>query len=189
MNDKRRRAVEMRLAGASLAAVRAETGLSAPTVIGAFKAFRAGGWQAVPIKSLGRLVGQGRRLSAEQERELLHTLGTRTPAEVGLARDTWSVDAAVAFVRMRFDRALSASTLQRYLDAWGLDLAPLREARPETPDQARWLEQDLPRQLSRARARRARIVWVGQVGVGEPPARLLCAASVRGHPSWLPAGA
>ena len=43
LNEKRRRAVEMRLAGASLAAVRAATGLSAPTVIGAYKAFRAGG--------------------------------------------------------------------------------------------------------------------------------------------------
>jgi len=37
---RRRRAVEMRLAGCSLAEVREQTGLSAPTIISACKAFR-----------------------------------------------------------------------------------------------------------------------------------------------------
>ncbi len=36
LNDRRRRAVEMRLGGASLAEVREKTGLSAPTVIAAY---------------------------------------------------------------------------------------------------------------------------------------------------------
>ena len=58
-----------------------------------------------------------------------------------------SVDAAVAFVRMRFDRALSASTMQRYRRlGTGLDAAARGPAR--NADQARWLEQDLLRQLA-----------------------------------------
>ena len=187
LNEKRRRAVEMRLAGASLAAVRAATGLSAPTVIGAYKAFRAGGWQAVPVKGLGRHVGQGRRLAPAQEQELLQAVTTVMPRACGLAHTLWSIDAVRALVRSRFGLDLSDATLQRYLHGLGLDLKPLRGATPATPDAARWLEHELPRHLARARARRARIVRVGQLSIGEPPARLLCAAPLRGDPSWLPA--
>ena len=186
LNEKRRRAVEMRLAGASLAEVRAATGLSAPTVIGAYKAFRAGGWQAVPVKGLGRHVGQGRRLTAEQEGALRRALATESPPAPGL----WTIEAARAWVASRFGLTLSESTLQRLLAGWGLDLLPLRDAAPPADAAAaQWLAQDLPRHLGRARARRARVVWVDQLAVGDPSARLLCAASLRGQPAWLPMAA
>ena len=125
LNEKRHRAVEMRLAGASLAEVRAATGLSAPTVISAYKAFRAGGWEAVSIKGLGRHVGQGRRLTREQEQALLDAITTETPAQ-GL----WSNQSARTMLAGRFGVDLSESTVQRYLDGWGLDLKPLRELAP-----------------------------------------------------------
>ena len=186
LNQKRRRAVEMRLAGASLAQVRAATGLSAPTVISAYKAFRAGGWPAVTVKGLGRHVGQGRRLSAEQEQALLRAISAETPAQHGLAQTSWSLEAVLALLGARFGLALAPSTAQRYLTAWGLDLRPLREVTPPDAEAERWATEELPRALSRARARRARIVWLGQFSIGEPSARVLCAASLRGHPNWLP---
>ena len=47
LNQRRQRAVEFRLAGKTLPQVRAETGLSAPTIIGACKAFLSAGWGGV----------------------------------------------------------------------------------------------------------------------------------------------
>lgn len=54
LNRRRRKAVELRLAGASVAPTALKTGLSEPTVIAAFKAYRLGGWPAVPVGPRGR---------------------------------------------------------------------------------------------------------------------------------------
>ena len=47
LNERRRRAVKLRLSGMKLADVSAQTELSVPTVIAAHKAYVAGGWKAV----------------------------------------------------------------------------------------------------------------------------------------------
>jgi bifunctional enzyme CysN/CysC len=54
LNRRRRAAVELRLAGASLRETVRRTELSAPTVIKALEAYRAGGWAAVAVGPRGR---------------------------------------------------------------------------------------------------------------------------------------
>jgi bifunctional enzyme CysN/CysC len=54
LNLRRRRAVELRLAGASISKAAHKTGLSEPTVIAALKAYRRGGWTSVPVGRRGR---------------------------------------------------------------------------------------------------------------------------------------
>jgi len=185
LNEKRRRAVEMRLAGASLAAIRGATGLSVPTVIAAYKAFVSGGWPAVPVRALGRRVGQGRRLLAEQELELFRTIFTSVPEAHGLDHSLWSVAAVQALLQARWSVALAETSVLRYLAAWGLSFRPLREVAPASVNEERWFGEELPRQLSRARSRRARIYWAGQLSVGEPAVRILCGTNLRGRPCWL----
>jgi sulfate adenylyltransferase subunit 2 len=186
LNEKRRRAVEMRLAGSSLAAIRRETGLSAPTVISAYKAFVAGGWTAVPVKGLGRRVGQGRRLLPEQEQALREVIFKAPPAAQGLANPLWSVGAVQAFLRARWSLNLAESTVLRYLAGWGLNLQPLRDVHPANATDRRWLTDELPRHLNRARSRREKIFWAGQLAPGDAGTRLLCGTSLRGRPTWLP---
>jgi sulfate adenylyltransferase subunit 2 len=186
LNEKRRRAVELRLAGTSLAAIRRETGLSAPTVISAYKAFVAGGWPAVPVRAVGRRVGEGRRLAPEQEATLRTAIFGSTPADQGLEDTLWSVATVQEFLRNRWKLDLAGSTVHRYLDSWGLDLQPLRAVRPSGPAEKRWLAQELPRHLNRARARREKIFWVGQFTPDDRGTRLLCGTSLRGRPAWLP---
>lgn len=77
LSERRLEAVRLRLDGHTVAEVGRRTGLSAPTVSAAWKAFREGGWEAVPLKPRGRKVGQANVLEAEQQarlRELLTTL-------------------------------------------------------------------------------------------------------------------
>ena len=186
LNEKRRRAVELRLGGASLAVIRAATGLSAPTVIGAYKAFVSGGWPAVPVQGLGRHLGQGRRLSAEQEQVLRRAIARDSPQAHGLPSGLWSVATVQALLQARFGLTLAGSTVLRYLHSWGLHLLPLRSVPPNDGAETAWLAEELPRQLNRARTRRARIYWVGQLSIAGEAARVLCAASLRGNASWLP---
>jgi sulfate adenylyltransferase subunit 2 len=54
LNERRLQAVKLRLSGMQVAEVARQTGLSQPTVIGAFKAYQQGGWGAVPVGARGR---------------------------------------------------------------------------------------------------------------------------------------
>jgi len=70
LNLRRRRAVELRLAGASVSKTARKTRLSEPTVIAAIKAYRKGGWTAVPVGPRGRGV-RGRQEPAAAEAAVL----------------------------------------------------------------------------------------------------------------------
>jgi 3'-phosphoadenosine 5'-phosphosulfate sulfotransferase (PAPS reductase)/FAD synthetase len=54
LNQRRLDAVKLRLSGVSIAETAQRIGLSQPTVIGALKAYRQGGWNAVPVAPRGR---------------------------------------------------------------------------------------------------------------------------------------
>jgi transposase len=67
LNERRRRAVKMRLDGTGLKDTAAQCEMSRTTVIAAVKAYEAGGWKAVDVDRGGRPMGSGRTLSAEQD--------------------------------------------------------------------------------------------------------------------------
>jgi sulfate adenylyltransferase subunit 2 len=54
LNERRINAVKLRLNGSSIADAAEQTGLSQPTVIAAVKAYKEGGWNAVPVSPRGR---------------------------------------------------------------------------------------------------------------------------------------
>src|SRR6185295_8658624 len=64
LNRRRRAAVELRLAGTPLGETVKRTGLSAPTVINALAAYRAGGWEAIAVAPRGRGVKKMRVVRA-----------------------------------------------------------------------------------------------------------------------------
>lgn len=74
LNERRKQAVKLRLDGHTVAVVSQQTGLSAPTVSAAWKAFREGGWVAVPVKPRGRLKGQANVLGADVQALLWQAL-------------------------------------------------------------------------------------------------------------------
>src|ERR1035437_868402 len=84
LNEKRREAVRLRLAGTPLAEVSRLTGLSAPTIISARKAFLAGGWDAVAVRARGRGVGEGRLISLAQEAAVFGQMVEHAPDKLGL---------------------------------------------------------------------------------------------------------
>ena len=75
VSERRLQAVRLRLDGVTVAETARRTGLSPPTVSAAWKAFRAGGWEAVPVRPRGRPAGQGVTLGDAQCRYLEQRLG------------------------------------------------------------------------------------------------------------------
>lgn len=80
LNERRVSAVKLRLAGISLADAAQQTGLSQPTVIAAVKAYKEGGWGAVPVSPRGRGIKKNGDsiLSETQKLNIKHLMPTET---------------------------------------------------------------------------------------------------------------
>jgi sulfate adenylyltransferase subunit 2 len=188
LNAQRRRAVELRVDGHSLTRVRAETGLSVPTIIGAFKAFTEGGWHAVDVGARGRPQGTGRALTLAQEAELALLALYGPPEAAGLAATLWSADGVRDCAQQRFGIDLHPRAVARCLARWGLTLVALRDAAKRSATAASWLDAQPPTARSSAAAR---TWWCGGLPAPATAAAgtsrgLLVAVDARGQIAWLP---
>jgi transposase len=120
LNERRRRAVKMRLDGTSLKDTARQCEMSRTTVIAAVKAYQAGGWKAVDVDRGGRPTGSGRRLSAEQEREVQRLIRDRTPDQLKMVYALWTRQAVAELIRDRYRIKLAVRTMGPYLGRWGL---------------------------------------------------------------------
>jgi sulfate adenylyltransferase subunit 2 len=182
-NARRKRAVELRSAGKSLPDIRRETGLSAPTVISAYKAFLEGGWAAVPIEGRGRKHGAGRVLDATQE-HAAHEALQQAPEAVGLAGGVWTLDHCAQWLQAHLGVQLEDRTLTRYLGRWGFTLAPWRRAAEARTAGAAWWAGTLPELNRDARRRGAQVVWCCASPLPEGRGTLLRAQTLKGRAAW-----
>lgn len=117
-NERCLRAVKMRLERVSVKETAAQGELSPTVVIAALKAFHAGGWTAVVVHRPGRPAGTGRRLSAEQEREVRRLIRNRTPDPLKVVNAPWTREAAVELIRDRFGLKLPVRAMGLPLERW-----------------------------------------------------------------------
>src|SRR5689334_9716734 len=167
LNERRRRAVKLRLEGMTLREVAKAAELAVPTVMAAERAYRAGGWPAVAVRPRGSHVGDHRRLSREQERQVRFLISTATPDQVGLPFALWSRAAVTQLIKKRFNIALPVRTMGHYLKRWGFTLQrPQRRFYEQDPQAVeRWLREEYPRIVKRARAEHAEIHWCDESGL------------------------
>jgi sulfate adenylyltransferase subunit 2 len=177
LNERRLQAVRLRLEGVGTAAIMSETGLSAPTVGAAYKAFIAGGWSAVPVRPRGRRQGSGRRLSAAEEAALFRLVTGGPPERAGLAGRLWDCEALRGAVATRFGHGIPARTATFYLQRWGASTprprgaaAPRRQAEDR---ETYWLDETRFRlggaggetaKILRAVTNRGKLFWLGYSG-------------------------
>ncbi|MBZ5486455.1 helix-turn-helix domain-containing protein [Halomonas aquamarina] len=110
LSERRKKAVRLRLDGHTVAVASQQTGLSAPTVSAAWKAFREGGWAAVPVKPRGRSKGQGNTLSAAAQALLWDGLYAPAPRRM----PGWSSAALADLANERLGLRLT----QRAIEHW-----------------------------------------------------------------------
>jgi sulfate adenylyltransferase subunit 2 len=177
LNERRRQAVKLRLAGMTVAAVSDAVELSAPTVIAAHKAYLAGGWSAVLLKRRGRVSGSGRKLDATVEQRLLAAMLEHLPDALGLPCRLWSDEAVAAWFEQQRFPVPPRRSLARYRTGWGVqptlgadDEATLREQLRITPKCDPWWTGGMPWHPSTmssgghwllfARGRRGQLHWM-----------------------------
>jgi sulfate adenylyltransferase subunit 2 len=186
-----RRAVEMRLSGCTLQQIRASTGLSAPTVIGAYKRFLSRGWQGVPPAPRGRQQGAGRALSPALDAALVAAVTASTPELHGLQDLLWHSGAVLRLVQQRSGQALGERATAAWLRRNHLVLQPMAEQARHRQALAQWRMTALPAIVQQARQQGAPLVWMGQIshGPAHQRRRLLVAQTLRGSLVWMPLAA
>ena len=160
----------MRLSGKTLAETSQATGLSAPTIIKAFKAFEQGGWAALQSEKRGRKSGQGAGLTPEQQSlvrdQLLQPTGVRL----------WSRETLVAEIKSTSGAVVSERAVARMLEQWGLECPQWQIGKPKgvRNPQALWYRHQYQALVNWAEATGATVVradcralpeWPGHIGL------------------------
>jgi transposase len=139
INERRIQAVKLRLDGLTVALASQQTGLSAPTVSAAWKAFREGGWAAVPVRPRGRLKGQANVLDASIQQRLWEVLYSAPTAE----QPGWSSAALSALLRDEHGVELTQRAIEHWWESEGLkhEPWPLSALAKQRSQRGRWYRQ------------------------------------------------
>jgi len=167
VSERRLEAVRLRLDGLTVAEAAQRTGLSAPTVSAAWKAFREGGWEAVPVRQRGRKTGQGERLDEAAQAALTALLALNAEAP----DPAWSSRALSTALASEGHR-VSPRTVDHWLAAQGLKPQPMEfEALTRKRSTAgRWYRQRVLPVLELVREAGGE-AWQGGVRMATPQVR------------------
>jgi transposase len=167
LNERRRRAVKLRLSGVSVRETGRQCELSTNTVLKAQRAYEQGGWEAVKVKRGHRPKGSGRLLSEAQETELRRLIEGRTPDQLKLNFALWTRQAVGELIEARTGLRLQVRTVGKYLKRWGYTpQKPLAKAYEQSPAAvAKWLQETYPAIAKRAKAEGAEIHWGDETGL------------------------
>lgn len=167
LNERRRQAVKLRLGGMKLATVAETVGLSPGTIISAVKSYKTGGWAAVAIAARGRSVGDGRTLTADQEKTICKLISDRTPDQLKMPYALWTRSAVGDLIQQQFGVKLPVRTVGHYLKRWGFTpQKPIRKAYEQRPAEVKkWLDAEYPAIAARAKAEGAEIHWGDETGL------------------------
>ena len=182
LNAQRRRAVQLRLSGNTLANVSEEVGLSTPTIIAAVKAFKNGGWTAVDVKPRGRpRLNEAQQSSSAQAQTALLSHLCENPGEL------WSSNTVRTWLKQEHQLTVSLQTAASYLQSW--QLLPENQFRIITAlpssTASNWLEGTYKDFKHQAKECGATLLWMG---MRTTPAGLvqLYAHTLRGRCLWMP---
>ena len=117
LEQRKRVAVQARMDGASLRQAAAQSGLSQPTVIAAYRAWQRLGWAGLATRPGGRPPGSGTRIPGQLWQRLCAEVAT-APPDAGVP--LWTQEAVVAWLNRHHQAPPVARTLNRYLRKLGL---------------------------------------------------------------------
>jgi len=176
LNARRREAVRLRLQGQKLAVVTASTGLSAPTVISAVRAYRAGGWNAVEVSPRkGRPRKQDEGLSSETLHGLVQAMLAGAPGHAGPNQGLWSRKAVADWLGANAQVSRSAGAVAKLCQALDLHQHDGQLAPPDVASDGAARYHGVERYLP---------TWPG-VPADSGKIGLLCVKAARGQLLWL----
>lgn len=158
LQARKRQAVEIRRQGGSLRLATAESGLSQPTVIAAYRAWQEHGWAGLDPKASGRPIGSGKSIDPLLWAQLRRDMLLGAPTRAGVDYPLWNSAAITLWLRAKEQPLPSPRTMHRYCHQLGLVGAA--EGTSLVPG---WWKQRVYAQLSqRARDGAGVLLWLDE---------------------------
>lgn len=128
--------------------------------------FKKGGWGALSGKPRGR-PKTGGILKGWQAAKICQMIRERVPDQLRMPFVLWTADAVRELIYRKYSARVSTRTVQRYLKAWGFTpQKPVRQAYERDPKAVeRWLKEEYPYLVQRAKAEKAAIFWGDEMGL------------------------
>ncbi len=163
----RRQAIRLRKAGRTFAEIAEIVGVHPSTVRKWWKIYERDGTQGIRLKKRGRKPGQKRTLSREQEQELRRLITDKTPEQLKMPFALWTRRNIQELIRRRWGIEMPVRTIGDYLKRWGFTpQKPLRRAYEQNPQAVqKWLDEDYPAIVARAKRENAEIHWGDETGL------------------------
>lgn len=139
--------------------------VSRTAVFGWVRTYRAGGARALHAHALGR--PRRSRLAGHQAATAVKLITERCPDQLKLPFALWTRQAVCRLLAERFGLHVSVWTAGRYLRHWGLTpQKPVRRAYERNPAAVqRWLKEEYPAILAKAKQEKAEIHWGDEMGL------------------------
>jgi transposase len=165
--ERRRQVIGSRRAGMTYAAIAAQVGLTQTGVFDICKRYAERGVAGLKTGPRGPEPGTGRYLTPAQETEVQTLIRRHTPDGLGLPFAPWSRAAVRELIWRRYRVRLAARTMGTYLARWNFTTQkPLRRAYGQDPAAVRrWLRQDYPAIVARARRACGTLFWGDETGL------------------------
>ena len=163
----RKRAVAAVCAGMSKTAAADAFGVSRYAIHLWVAAYEHGGEAVLAKRAKGPAKGQGKKLSAGQEKKVKAWVVGKCPEQLRLPFFLWTRDAVRELIDEHFGVRLALSTVGGYLKRWGFTpQKPVRRAFEQSPAAVRrWLEETYPTIAARAKEAKAAIYWGDEMGL------------------------
>jgi len=165
--ERRRQVISLRQSGMTYQEIADLVGLSRTGVFNICQRFAAEGAKGLINKPPGRKLGEQRLLTPAQEAEVQALIRRHTPDELGLPFALWSRAAVRMLIARQCGVELAVRTVGKYLARWKFTAQkPIRRAYEQDPAAVRrWLRQDYPEIVKRAKRAHGVVVWGDETGV------------------------
>ena len=140
-------------------------GVSKTAVFNWLKAYRKRGAPGLAARPQGR--PRRSRLKGHQAASTVRIITDNCPDQLKLSFALWTREAVCELIEKRWGIRLSVWTIGRYLKRWGFTpQKPLRRAYEQNPAAGkRWLAEEYPAIVKRAKAKNAEIHWGDEMGL------------------------
>jgi len=132
-----------------------------------FAAYNKEGEKAAELKKRGRKVGEGRKLTPEQEKIVQKALVDKDPNQFKLDCCVWDRVTVSLLIKELFDIEMPLSTMGYYFERWGFTAQRpnLTNYKQNPKKVAQWLENEYPAIKEQAKNENAEILWGDETGV------------------------
>lgn len=183
-HERRKQAVRLFRHGMPIQKIATTLGMAGNTVRSAISRAGQEGVRALAPKPTGRIWGQKRRLTAEQELHIQRQISENRSEQLKLEFVLWTRAAVVLLVQQELGIELPVRTMGEYLKRWGFTpQKPIRRAYEQR------LDEEYPAIAKRAREEGAEIHWGDETAVVNTDVRGL-GYQYKGHTPvvYAPAG-